>query len=122
MVGRQLFQTRESRDSPIAKAFCRVAPSVRLRTLAITPAGLFFRARDFNLPTCTGVQDILLVRFFTCIVSNDENAATCSRSSSLSSAAGSSAAYTTRNQYEESIISTWRRNPLIFRRVNIEEI
>ena len=34
--------------NPILKAFCRVAPSVRLSILAIAPAGFFFRARVFS--------------------------------------------------------------------------
>jgi len=43
---------RESSDNPILNAFCRVAPSVRLRVFAILPAGIFFFAIDFKVLTC----------------------------------------------------------------------
>jgi hypothetical protein len=39
---------RESSDNPRLNAFCRVAPSLRLRLLAIFPAGVLLRAADFN--------------------------------------------------------------------------
>ena len=39
---------RESSDSPILNAFCRVAPSDRFSFLAIFAAGAFLRAIDFN--------------------------------------------------------------------------
>jgi hypothetical protein len=68
-------QARESSDNPMLKAFCRVAPSVRLSILAIAPADFFLRARDFNFLTCTGVHGVLLVSFFTCLVSHDLTAA-----------------------------------------------
>jgi hypothetical protein len=48
-------------------AFCRVAPSVRFRDLAILLAGVFFRASDFNSRTCTEVQARLLDPFFISI-------------------------------------------------------
>jgi len=38
------------------EAFCRVAPSVRFRDLAIFAAGVFFFASDLRLRTCTAVQ------------------------------------------------------------------
>jgi hypothetical protein len=50
-------QARESSDSPRLNAFCRVAPSVRFKTLAIVPAGVFFRAADFNSRTSTDVHE-----------------------------------------------------------------
>ena len=37
-------------------AFWRVAPSVRFRDLAISPAGVFLRASDFNSRTWSAVQ------------------------------------------------------------------
>jgi hypothetical protein len=55
---------RESSESPILNAFCRVAPSVRFRDLAIFPAGVFFRASDFNSRTCSVVQARFFVPFF----------------------------------------------------------
>ncbi len=42
------------------KAFCRVAPSVRFRDLAIILADCFLRAIVFSSRTCAGVQ----ARFF----------------------------------------------------------
>ncbi len=56
----QFYQARESSDNPIANAFCRVAPSVRFRVLAIFFAGVFLRARVLSSRTCTAVQ----ARFF----------------------------------------------------------
>ena len=41
-------QVRESSDNPRLNAFCRVAPSVRFKALAIFRAGVFFRAADFS--------------------------------------------------------------------------
>jgi hypothetical protein len=43
-----LDQERESRDSPMLNAFCRVAPSDRRNFLAILPAGVFLRAMAFR--------------------------------------------------------------------------
>jgi hypothetical protein len=40
----------------MANAFCRVAPSVRFRDLAIFFAGVFFRASDLRSRTCSVVQ------------------------------------------------------------------
>jgi hypothetical protein len=51
------FQARESSDKPILKAFCRVAPSLRFRLLAIFLAGVFLRAADFNSRTSEAVQE-----------------------------------------------------------------
>jgi hypothetical protein len=51
-----VVQARESSDSPMLNAFCRVAPSVRFRVRAIFPAGVFFRASDFKSRTCAVVQ------------------------------------------------------------------
>ena len=45
-------------------AFCRVAPSVRLRDLAIFRAGVFFFASDLSSRTCTDVQVRLFFPFF----------------------------------------------------------
>ena len=50
------FQARESSDNPRVKAFCRVAPSLRFRLLAIFLAGVFLRAADFNSRTSAIVQ------------------------------------------------------------------
>jgi len=47
---------RESSDNPILKAFCRVAPSVRFRDLAIFFAGVFLRANVLSSRTCSAVQ------------------------------------------------------------------
>ncbi len=38
------------------KAFCRVAPSVRFRDLAILLAGVFLRASILSSRTCADVQ------------------------------------------------------------------
>jgi hypothetical protein len=43
-----LDQERESRESPMLNAFCRVAPSDRRSFLAILPAGVFLRAMVFR--------------------------------------------------------------------------
>jgi hypothetical protein len=51
------FQARESSDKPILNAFCRVAPSLRFRLLAIFLAGVFLRAADFNSRTSEAVQE-----------------------------------------------------------------
>ena len=51
------FQARESSDKPILNAFCRVAPSLRFRFLAIFLAGVFLRAADFNSRTSEAVQE-----------------------------------------------------------------
>jgi len=50
------FQPRESSDNPRLNAFCRVAPSLRLRLLAIFLAGVLLRAADFNSRTSVLVQ------------------------------------------------------------------
>jgi hypothetical protein len=44
-------------------AFCRVAPSLRFRDLAILLAGVFFRAIDLSSRTCTDVQARLFFPF-----------------------------------------------------------
>jgi hypothetical protein len=44
-------QERESSDSPILKAFCRVAPSVRFKVRAMLAARVFFLASVFNVRT-----------------------------------------------------------------------
>jgi hypothetical protein len=49
--------TRASRDTPMLKAFCRVAPSVRFSFLAILPAVVFFRASVFRVRTSSAVQE-----------------------------------------------------------------
>jgi hypothetical protein len=49
-------QLRESSDNPRLNAFCRVAPSLRLRLLAIFLAGVLLRAADFNSRTSAFVQ------------------------------------------------------------------
>jgi hypothetical protein len=60
-------------------AFCRVAPSVRFRVLAILPAGLFFFASVFRVRTCSVVHarrlDFLAIKIT--LVSN-ERVSNCS--------------------------------------------
>ncbi len=51
-----LFTGVSSSDNPRLNAFCRVAPSLRLRLLAIFPAGVLLRAADFNSRTFALVQ------------------------------------------------------------------
>jgi hypothetical protein len=46
---------RESKDTPSENAFCRVAPTVRFRDLAILPAGVLSFARPFRLRTSADV-------------------------------------------------------------------
>jgi hypothetical protein len=41
-------EARESSDNPMLKAFCRVAPSVRFKVLAMRVARVFFFAKVFN--------------------------------------------------------------------------
>jgi len=55
---------RESSESPMLNAFCRVAPSDRFKRRAIDPAGTFFRASDLSSRTCTAVQARLFFPFF----------------------------------------------------------
>ena len=50
------FQVRESSDNPILNAFCRVAPSLRLRVRAMLAARLFVFASVFNVRTCAVVH------------------------------------------------------------------
>jgi hypothetical protein len=64
-------QARESNDSPILNAFCRVAPSLRFRLFAIFFAEIFLRAADFNSRTSAVVQArlflaIAVLRFSKC--------------------------------------------------------
>jgi hypothetical protein len=49
-------QERESSESPMLNAFCRVAPSVLFNFLAILDAGVFLFAIAFNSRTSTEVQ------------------------------------------------------------------
>jgi hypothetical protein len=49
-------QERESSESPMLNAFCRVAPSVRFNFLAIFAAAVFFFANAFNSRTSVAVQ------------------------------------------------------------------
>jgi hypothetical protein len=51
-----LDQERESRESPMLNAFCRVAPSDRRNFLAILPAGVFLRAIVFRSRSSPAVQ------------------------------------------------------------------
>jgi hypothetical protein len=46
-------------------AFCRVAPSLRLSFFAILPAGVFFRAIDFNVRTSVALQERRLPFFIS---------------------------------------------------------
>jgi hypothetical protein len=50
-------RARESSDSPRLNAFCRVAPSVRLRVRAILVARVFLRASVFNVRTSDRVHE-----------------------------------------------------------------
>jgi hypothetical protein len=50
-------QERESSDSPILKAFCRVAPSVRFRVRAMLAARVFLRAIVFSVRTSADVHE-----------------------------------------------------------------
>ena len=50
-------QERELSDSPILKAFCRVAPSVRFRVRAMLAARVFLRAIVFSVRTSADVHD-----------------------------------------------------------------
>jgi hypothetical protein len=52
----EVLHPRESSDNPRLNAFCRVAPSLRLRLLAIFLAGVLLRAADFNSRTSALVQ------------------------------------------------------------------
>jgi hypothetical protein len=56
-IDRLEVQARESSDNPMLNAFCRVAPSVRFKALAIFPAGVFFRAADFSSRTSADVHE-----------------------------------------------------------------
>jgi len=56
-------QARESSDSPILNAFCRVAPSVRLSALVIREAFFFWRAIVFKVRTWSAVHARRLVAF-----------------------------------------------------------
>ena len=47
---------RESNDTPKLKAFCLVAPSVRLRVRAMLPARVFFFASALRVRTCSVVH------------------------------------------------------------------
>jgi hypothetical protein len=51
-----VLHPRESSDNPRLNAFCRVAPSLRLRLLAIFLAGVLLRAADFSSRTSALVQ------------------------------------------------------------------
>jgi hypothetical protein len=53
----ELVQARESSDNPRLNAFWRVAPSVRLKTLASFRADVFFRAADFSSRTSEAVHE-----------------------------------------------------------------
>ena len=50
-------QERELSDSPILKAFCRVAPSVRFRVRAMLAARVFLRAIVFSVRTSDDVHE-----------------------------------------------------------------
>ena len=59
-----LSQARVSSDNPRLNAFCRVAPSVLFKRLAIFPALTFLRASAFSSLTCIDVQARLFFPFF----------------------------------------------------------
>ena len=54
--GPEDFQERESSESPMLNAFCRVAPSVLFSFLAILEAGVFLFAIDFSSRTSVEVH------------------------------------------------------------------
>jgi hypothetical protein len=54
--GPEDFQERESSESPMLNAFCRVAPSVLFNFLAILEAGVFLFAIDFSSRTSLEVH------------------------------------------------------------------
>jgi hypothetical protein len=56
-VSPAFLHPRESSDNPRLNAFCRVAPSLRLRLLATFFAGVLLRAADFNTRTSALVQE-----------------------------------------------------------------
>lgn len=60
-------QERESSESPMLKAFCRVAPSVRRSLLAILAAVVFFFASVFSSRTSVAVH---ARRFFALLAIN----------------------------------------------------
>ncbi len=64
---------RESRDTPNAKAFCRVAPTVRFIDFAILLAGVFFFASPFRLRTSAAVHSRFFVFFAMRPLSSDES-------------------------------------------------
>ena len=51
-----LDQERESSESPMLNAFCRVAPSVRFKVRAMLATRVFFLASVFNVRTCSVVH------------------------------------------------------------------
>jgi len=55
-LGPRIFQERESSESPMLNAFCRVAPSVLFSFLAILEAGVFLFAIDFSSRTSVEVH------------------------------------------------------------------
>jgi hypothetical protein len=55
---------RESSETPILNAFCRVAPSDLFKRRAIVAAGVFLRASDLRSRTWTDVQARFFVPFF----------------------------------------------------------
>src|SRR5581483_4511030 len=61
------LQERESRETPKLKAFCRVAPTVRLRARAIFAAGVFFLAIVFKSRTSVLVHSRRLDAFLAII-------------------------------------------------------
>ena len=51
------IRNAKSSDSPILKAFCRVAPSVRFRVRAMLAARVFLRAIVFSVRTSDDVHE-----------------------------------------------------------------
>ena len=72
-VSISIDQARASSETPRENAFCRVAPSVRLSSLAIFLAFVFFRASDFKVRTSDDVQGRFFVTFFTISISKIMN-------------------------------------------------
>jgi hypothetical protein len=67
-------QARESSDNPTLNAFCRVAPSVRLRVRAIFLAGVFFLASRLISLISLPVQERRFFPFLISISFNEANA------------------------------------------------
>jgi hypothetical protein len=66
-IAANIAKLPELDQSPIASAFCRIAPSDLFKRRAIVAAGTFFRANDLSSRTCTDVQKRIFAPFFMSI-------------------------------------------------------